>query len=76
MANESKTGLVPQADLTTGAPTNKVMVQRVKALIADPDFRGSTGAIAGKGFYDEMSPAVAAQLHVELAALEAAITNA
>lgn len=76
MANESKIGLVPQADLTTGAPTNKQMVARIRALIPDPDTRSSSGAISGKGFYDEMSPAIAAQLHVELTALETAITNA
>lgn len=76
MANESKIGLVPQADLTTGTPTNKQMVARIRALIPDPDTRSSSGAISGKGFYDEMSPAIAAQLHVELTALETAITNA
>lgn len=77
MANESKTGLVAQADLTTGSPTNKQKIARVRALIPDPD-----GATAGAnttarlGFYDEISPTLAAQLHVELTALESSVTNA
>ena len=76
MANESKIGLVPQADLTTGSPTNKQKIGRVLDLIPDPDTRSSSGAISGKGFYDEMSPAIAAQLIVELTALQTSVTNA
>lgn len=39
------------------------------ALIPDPDATGSSGAVAGGGFLDEMSPACAAQLRVELEAM-------
>ena len=77
MANESITGLKAMADLTTGSPTHKVMIQRVRALIPDPDSTSTSGAQAGGwGFLDQMSPAAAAQIRVELIALEAAIANA
>lgn len=43
-------------------------------LIPDPDSTSSSGAVqGGLGFLDEMSPAAAAQLRVELAALKAAV---
>lgn len=77
MANESITGLKAMADLTTGSPTHKVMIQRVRALIPDPDSTSTSGAQAGGwGFLDQISPAAAAQIRVELIALEAAIANA
>ena len=43
------------------------------ALIPDPDTTSSSGAQAGGGMLDEMSPVAAAQLRVELAALKAAV---
>lgn len=69
------TGIMPMAVLTG---TNKEKVALVAALIADP---GTAPANKGtnQGFpgslLDEMSPVAAAQLRVELAALEASITN-
>lgn len=42
------------------------------ALIPNNDAAGSSGAVAGGGFLDEMSPGAAAQLRVELNALLAA----
>lgn len=77
MANESITGLRAMADLTTGSPTHKQMIARVRALIPDPDSRATSGAQAGGyGFLDQISPAAAAQIRVELIALEAAVANA
>lgn len=77
MANESITGLKAMADLTTGSPTNKQKVAKVRALIPDPDNRSSSGAQAGGwGFLDQISPAAAAQIRVELIALEASIADA
>lgn len=66
-------GITPIADLTTGAPTSKQKVARVRALIPDVMTPDSSGAQAGGGFLDEMSPAAAVQLRVELVALEASI---
>lgn len=71
MANPSRDGVQALADLTTSSPTNKQKVARVAALIPDPDNNAATA----KGFLDEMSPGAATQLLVELAALEASITN-
>lgn len=74
-------GLSVIGDYTTGSPTNKVTVSRLTALIANPDVppaqagKAGSGSTGGRGFLDEMSPAAAAQLRVELAALEAAIEN-
>lgn len=76
MANESITGLKAMADLTTGSPTNKQKVARVLALFPNPDSRSSDGAIQSSyGFLDQISPAAAAAIRVELLALEASITN-
>lgn len=74
MANESTIGLVPAGDYATPVgDANKV--QALINLIADPDTRSSSGAQAGGNrFLDEMSPAAAAQLRVELNALKAAVT--
>lgn len=66
------TGLTKIGDYTTGSPVNKVIIDRVIALIPNPDV---SPAMGGGGFLDEMSPAAAAQLLVELAAVKAAITN-
>ena len=71
MPNPNRDGVQALTDLTTGAPTNKEKVARVAALIPDPDNNSATA----KGFLDEMSPGAAIQLLVELAALEASITN-
>lgn len=72
-------GVSVQGDYTTGGPTNKQIVARLKALIANPAVApaqaGQGKTPRGAGFLDEMSPAAAIQLHVELAAVEAAITN-
>lgn len=66
------TGLAVIGDYTTGAPANKVIIDRIIALIPNPDV---APAQSGGGFLDEMSPAAAAQLRVELAAVKTAITN-
>ena len=71
------------ADSTTGfLPTGVYLgdggdVNRLLALIANPDTAnlGGSGAIAGGGFLDEMSPVAAIQLRVELNAINAAIGN-
>lgn len=73
MANESLTGIAPLASYAAG--TNKEKVARLRALIPDPDTTSSSGAQAGGGMLDEMSPIAAATLRVELIALEASITN-
>lgn len=59
-----------------GAADNKSRVDVLLALIPNPDSTSSSGAIAGGGFLDEMSPAAAVQLRVELAAMKSAVTNA
>lgn len=73
--SNAKSGLAVLTDLTTGSPTNKQKIARLRALIPDPDSTSTSGAQAGGGMLDEMSPAVAAQLQVELVAIEASITN-
>ena len=69
------TGIQPMATLTG---TNKQKVAAVAALIADPSVspanKGTNQGFPGS-LLDEMSPIAAAQLRVELAALEASITN-
>lgn len=55
--------------------TNKGKVQQLIDLIPNPDTTASSGAQAGGGMLDEMSPAAATQLRVELAALKAAIAD-
>lgn len=57
-----------------GAATPQAAVDELLALIPNPDSTSSSGAQAGGGFLDEMSPAAAAQIRVELAALKAAVT--
>lgn len=46
-------------------------IDELVALIPDPDTTSTSGAQAGGGNLDEMSPGAAAQLRVELAALAA-----
>lgn len=50
----------------TGSATAGAGLDKLLALIPNPD----DGATAGGGFLDEMSPAAAAQLRVEIAALK------
>lgn len=58
-----------------GAATNQAAIQLLIDLIPDPDTTRTSGAQAGGGFLDEMSPAAAVQLRVELVALKAAVEN-
>ena len=76
------TGLSAQGDYATPA-TNKEKVQALIDLIANPDSAtAGTGAVAGgttgakNTYLDEMSPAAAAALRVELVSLKAAIEDA
>lgn len=52
-----------------GSTTAGAGLDALLALIPNPD----SGAQAGGGFLDEMSPAAAAQLRVEIAALKAVV---
>ncbi len=72
MANSGQ-GVAP---LNVYAGTPRAAVNQLLALIPNPDSTSSSGAIAGGGFLDEMSPAAAVQLRVELTALAAAVPNA
>ncbi len=58
------------------AGTPKQKVERLLALIPNVDSTSSSGAVAGGGFLDEMSPVAANQLRVELTALAANVPNA
>lgn len=76
----SITGLSP---ILTLAGTNKAKVQQLIDIIPNPDAStGSSGAVAGGNqgiantYLDEMSPAAAAALRVELIALKASIVDA
>ena len=68
----------PQGVSTIGdyvsAGSDPAKVLRLLALIPDVDTVNSSGAQAGGGFLDEMSPAAAVQLRVELTALAANVT--
>lgn len=66
------TGVAAIADYTTGTDPQKVA--KLLALIPDVDTTSSSGSQAGGGFLDEMSPAAAVQLRVELTALMANVT--
>lgn len=50
-------------------------VQKLIDLIANPDTTATSGAQAGGGYLDQMSPAAAVQLRVELTALKAAVDD-
>lgn len=76
----STTGVIKIGDYTTpsGDPAK---VQALLDLIPDPDSANSSGSIAqaagqsaANTYLDEMSPAAATQLRVELIALKAAVT--
>jgi len=75
----STVGVQPIGDYTTPA-TDLLRVQALVNLIPDPDSLSSSGAVAvpqtavGNSYLDEMSPACAIQLRVELAALAAHVT--
>lgn len=56
-----------------GAANDATAVQRLIDLIPDPDSTATSGAQAGGGYLDQMSPACAAQLRVELIALKDAV---
>lgn len=71
----SASGIAVIADYA-GAAANKDRVQLLIDMIPDVDTNRTSGAQSGGGFLDEMGPAAAVQLRVELVALKAAITNA
>lgn len=56
-----------------GAATDSAAVQILIDLIPDPDSTSTSGAQAGGGNLDQMSPGAAAQLRVELIALKDAV---
>lgn len=56
-----------------GAATDSAAVDILLNLLPNPDTTSSSGAIAGGGLLDEMSPACLAQLRVELTALKDAV---
>lgn len=66
------TGIVKLGNYA-GAASDSAAVDILIALIPNPDSTSSSGAIAGGGLLDEMSPACAAQLRVELLALKDAV---
>src|SRR3546814_9034387 len=63
---QSTEGLVAIGDYAGNDDTAGDAIDVLLALIADPDSTSTSGAQAGGGFLDEMSPAAAAQLRVEL----------
>jgi hypothetical protein len=77
MANSTQ-GIAKIGDYATpGTDAHKVAA--LKALIPNPDNTSSSGATGGGGstnsYLDEMSPACALQLLVELTALQAAVAQ-
>lgn len=70
----SITGIQPIGDYTTGSPTNKATLDRLLALIPNPDVEHDPGRAAGSNL-DEMAPSTAAQLRVEILAVQAAIED-
>lgn len=72
MANESLTGIAAVGDYA-GVTTAGAGIDKLIALIPDPDSTSTSGAQAGGGNLDEMSPIAAAHLRVELAALKAVV---
>lgn len=66
------TGIVALGNYASAA-NDAAAVDILLNLIPDPDTLSSSGAIAGGGLLDEMSPACCAQLRVELTALKDAI---
>ena len=72
MANESLKGIAAIGNYA-GAATDAAAVQILIDLIPDPDSTSTSGAQAGGGNLDQMSPGAAAQLRVELIALKDAV---
>lgn len=68
----SSAGVQQIGDYTTPA-TAEDKVNALLALLPNPDTTSSSGAIAGGGFLDEISPAAVVQLRVELTALAEAV---
>ena len=58
-----------------GAANDGAAVQILIDRIPDSDTTKTSGAQAGGGFLDEMSPAAAVALRVELTALKAAVST-
>lgn len=69
----SSAGIQPIIDYGALADDD-ARVQALLDLIPNPDSTSSSGATAGGGFLDEISPAAAVQLRVELTALLAAVS--
>jgi len=67
-----KTGLKALGNYA-GAANDSAAVDVLIALLPNPDTTSSSGAIAGGGLLDEISPAALSQLLVELDALKDAI---
>src|SRR3546814_11800331 len=65
---QSTEGLVAIGDYAGNDDTAGDAIDVFLALIADPDSTSTTGAQAGGGYLDEMSPAAVAQLRGELTA--------
>lgn len=70
----SSAGIVQLNDYAAAA-TPAAAVQLLIDLIPDPDTQRTSGAQAGGGFLDEMSPSAAVALRVELTALKAAVPS-
>lgn len=66
------TGISPVGNYA-GVTTAGAGIDRLVALLPNPDTTSTSGAIAGGGFLDQMSPAAVVQLRVELAALRAVV---
>jgi hypothetical protein len=69
----ASSGIAPLASYA-GAANDAARVQLLIDLIPDVDTTSSSGSQAGGGYLDQMSPAAAVQLRVELAALKAAVS--
>lgn len=72
MANKSLTGIAAVGDYS-GVTTAGAGIDLLLARIPDPDSTSTSGAQAGGGNLDEMSPIAAAHLRVELTALKAVV---
>jgi hypothetical protein len=57
----------------SGVTTAGAGIDRLIALIPNPDTTSRAGAQGGGGFLDEISPAACAQLRVDLLALKAVV---
>ena len=66
------TGIVAVGDYSA-ATTAGGAIDVLLGILADPDTDSSSGAQAGGGLLDEMSPAALAQLRVELEAIQAEV---